>query len=95
MNRGKYKRGKFALFYERIDAIVDGKAKAVVDVEPRENTDGFGIEFYNVDERFIVVPEQSVVTVRSKKSWYIRQVEMAFRADQFRDRRINVDRTET
>lgn len=79
MNRGKYKRGKFALFYERIDAVVDGNAKAALDVEPRENTDGFGID----------------VTVRGKKSWYIRQVEIAFRADEFRDRRINVDRTET
>lgn len=28
VNRGKYKRGKFALFYERIDAVVDGNAKA-------------------------------------------------------------------
>lgn len=53
VNRGKYKRGKFALFYERIDAVVDGNAKAALDVEPRENTDGFGIE------RVIVVPEET------------------------------------
>lgn len=49
VNRGKYKRGKFALFYERIDAVVDGNAKAALDVEPGENTDGFGIESCNVD----------------------------------------------
>lgn len=30
--------------------------KQMEKVEPRENTDGFGIEFYNVDERVIVVP---------------------------------------
>lgn len=59
VNRGKYKRGKFALFYERIDAVVDGKAKATLDVEPRENTDGFGIESYKIDERVVVVPEET------------------------------------
>lgn len=33
--------------------------KQMEKVEPRENTDGFGVEFYNVDERVIVVPEET------------------------------------
>lgn len=89
VNRGKYKRGKFALFNERIDAVVDGNAKAVPDVEPRENR-----AMDSVHRRPRTVgrdsPQQEMVVYSSSWNGSFGQINFAIGGSTLTERRRNL-----